>query len=156
MKLVRKVLPEVSLDPASEEAANICVKANQFYDASMNGLVLPWKGAGVYVNPPFGKTALGRSMQGSFVRKAYKEYNIGNAGEVLLLIKGALGYRWFSELLKTKSICLLYERIEFVDGDTLLPCKQNPHGSAVLYIGKNTKRFAQVFSKFGKCLNTGI
>lgn len=146
---VRKVLRDISLDPASEESANRTVQATTFYTAQDNGLVLPWHGEGVYLNPPFGKNALGLSIQGLFVRKAYKEYRLGNAKELVLLVKGALGYKWFSSLLRSKPICLLYERLQFTDGSTMEACKANP----LAYIGPNPLKFQRVFSKFGKCLN---
>ena len=54
IEAARQVLGVIDLDPASSKLANDrLVHAKTFYDLSVNGFVLPWKGR-VFLNPPGG------------------------------------------------------------------------------------------------------
>lgn len=58
-----------------------------------------WQG-NVFVNPPYGLATSGVGMQELFLQRAVKEYGLGNITQCILLLKCALGYRWFDAVMK--------------------------------------------------------
>lgn len=131
----------IDLDPCSDSSAQQRVQARNFYTVAEDGLSQPWEGR-VFVNPPFGVEG-GRSLSGAFFQKAEREFKEGRVVEVLMLVKAAVGYAWFSPVLQWPH-AWLRERIAF------LPCGQeacveNPHGSVAIYLGPNSKLFCEVF-----------
>ena len=99
------------------------------------------------MNPPFGVEG-GQSQQGAFFQKAVAEYTAGNATEVLLLLKAAVGYVWFAPVLQWPH-AWLHARVAFLAGNEpeAQADVQNPHGSIAVYLGPNVKRFCKVFAK---------
>jgi hypothetical protein len=54
MVLVREVLGDIDLDPASTAEANQVVRAKVFYDQASNGLARDWRAKTLFLNPPYG------------------------------------------------------------------------------------------------------
>ena len=127
----------VDLDPCSDSQAQQRVQAKRYYCAAEDGLSQPWKGR-IFVNPPFGVQG-GHSLSGAFFQKAVQEYEQGNAAEVLLVLKAAIGYAWFPPVLQWPHVWL-HRRIAFLleGGDA---CMQNPHGSIAVYLGREPAHF---------------
>lgn len=147
IELVREVLGEISLDPASSLAANQRIKARWIYTIADDGLSLPWYGK-VFLNPPYSKTN-GRSNQEIWAEKLIYEYTFGRVIEAILLTKASLGYLWFKKLFQEWPCCLVYDLISFErpDGSKPTPAKL---GSAFFYLGPNYELFENVFSEIGK------
>ena len=104
----------------------------------------------MYVNPPFGVLS-GKSLQGQFLQKAVE----GRAEEVLLLLKAAVGYLWFNTAMKYPH-AFLADRVAFETGDHNVRSSSlanevspNPHGSIVVYLGRNIEKFCSSFADVG-------
>lgn len=143
IEAVREVLGEIDLDPASCGEANQTVRANKFYSQENDGLLYPWMGK-VFLNPPYGTDGP------PFVKKLNKEYENGNVTEAILLVNSrATDAEWFQPLYDGL-ICFTDHRIDF---DSLEEkSTSSTHGSCFVYFGPNKKKFAEIFSQFGKVL----
>ena len=92
---------------------------------------------------PFGIRG-GQSVQGLFFHRTVVEYHAGNIGVAICLLKASIGYKWFLQ----HPHCLLSQRLAFhfmgqQDNQT------NPHGSLVVYLGKEVAKFCSVFRAVG-------
>ncbi len=149
VEAAREVMGGIDLDPASCPEAQVSIRASQFYIAQDDGLTRPWFGR-VWLNPPYSTNASG-SNQSAWSKKLVGEYLAGNVKEAILLVKSALGYKWFEELFARWPVCFARERIAFIkpDGTTDGPAK---HGTAFFYFGPNLGKFKTVFSQFGRVI----
>ncbi len=147
--LAREVLGDIDLDPASCAAADLTVRAKDYYDQERNGLAQPWGGR-IWLNPPYGKTR-GRSNQDVWAEKLIAEYTEGTTTAAVMLVKAAFGYAWFMRLWHTYPICILDERLYFTpeDGEEDGQAKA---ATAILYFGPNVARFKQVFRPLGRVI----
>lgn len=144
----RRVMGEIYLDPATNEAAQeLIVKAKKFYTVNENGLRFPWYGR-VWLNPPYGQWA-GKSSQKTWSDKLVYEYRKGNVIEACLLVKAALGYKWFESLWDRFTGCFFRERVSFIRGDGSDE-GASKHGTVVFYLGPNIQRFTVEFVKYGR------
>jgi ParB family chromosome partitioning protein len=87
--LVRDVLDEIDLDPASCAEANRIVRATRCYDVRDNGLTKRWHGR-VFLNPPYG-----RNIVDKFVAKLIAEYEAGITTAAILLVPAHTQTEWF-------------------------------------------------------------
>ena len=148
----------IDLDPCSCLEAQERVQARKNFTLVEDGLSQQWQGR-VFVNPPFGKEG-GQSLSGAFFEKAAAEYISGNASEVLLLLKAAIGYAWFSPALawprawlhaRVAFVLHVAKPTNFVAGESMSSLESgdvgtcNPHGRIVVYMGPHNQRFSDVF-----------
>lgn len=142
---VRKVLGKIDLDPAGCHVAQEHVRADIYYDR--NGLEREWFGK-CFVNPPYSKTG-GKSNQALWSQKLESEFECGNVSEAILLVRSALGYKWFEALWDKWPVCFVRNRIHFLDsnGNSHGAAKQ---GAAFFYFGRGVTRFTSVFTRFGR------
>lgn len=145
----RAVLGGFDLDPASCAEAQVNVRAARFYTAEDDGLSKAWEGR-VWLNPPYG-IANGQSNQATWSGRLVAEYMAGRVTESILLVKAALGYRWFEQLFRDWPVCFVRERIAFIqeDGDDDGQSKQ---GTALFYFGPDESKFARVFRTIGRVI----
>ncbi len=149
LQAAREVLGSIDLDPASCKAAQANVCATKFYTKEDDGLSLPWAGR-VWLNPPYSKTN-GRSNQEMWSTRLSTEYANGNVTEAILLVKSALGYKWFEALWRDHWVCLAQTRLSFIlesgndDG-------QSKQGTAFVYFGQDWELFCPVFACFGRII----
>ena len=151
----------IDLDPCSTVDANERIRATAFYDRDSDGLATanPWSG-NVFVNPPFGVRA-GASLQGLFFKRCMYEYAAGTVTQAVVLLKSAVGYEWFRAVYDYPH-CFLSARLSFVRPVAVAAAAlehsgglhwgsrlQNPHGSVVVYLGPNLRRFAGIFGRMG-------
>ena len=140
LDLVREVLGEIDLDPASSEVANRAVKAKRFFTAAADGLMHPWTGR-VFCNPPYG------GAQAAFAARLLEEHGEDHVREaVLLLNANAVETEWFRPLWG-HTLCFVYGRINFLSPSTTKT--SSTHGSVFVYLGASWRRFAEVFSRVG-------
>jgi len=142
----RLVLDTIDLDPASSPVANETVKAGSIFTQDDNGLNKEWFGS-VWLNPPYSKTK-GKSNQELWANKLVNEYQSGNVKSGILLVKAALGYKWFEALFERWPVCLASERLSFIKTDGSSD-GQSKHGTAFFYFGDNLEKFVKVFSRWG-------
>lgn len=149
LEMARSVLGEFDLDPASNEDAQKNVQAKIYYTKEQDGLSQTWIGR-IWLNPPYGKTN-GESNQELWSQHLVEEYRTGNVTEAILLVKAALGYRWFEELFRNWPVCFLRDRLSFIldDGNDKGQSKQ---GTAIFYLGKDFMKFAEAFRHMGRII----
>lgn len=156
LALVRQVFEGgvIDLDPCSDVLAQQCVGAGRIFTEREDGLRQPWSGK-VFVNPPFGQVS-GKSQQGLFLAKGISEYQAGRVTAAILLMKAAVGYTWFQQVMQYPH-AFLQQLVAFHtmraglvsdsrQEQSVEPCVANPHGSIVVYLGQNTRRFCEAFS----------
>lgn len=138
----RVVLGDIDLDPASSETANAVVGATSFYTEADNGLEQMWKGT-VWMNPPYESGLIDK-----FARKLADDYRDGSVTAAVVLVNNATETGWFHVLAQRASaMCFPKGRIKFWNPDkaTAAPLQ----GQAVIYLGRNIKRFRSEFETFG-------
>lgn len=145
VEAAREVMGAIDLDPASCEYANRTVKAARYYDIQSNGLEKPWQGR-VWLNPPYGRTATGKSHQEIWSSRLIDQYASGITTEAILLVNASTGNAWFQRLYDYL-ICLTHHRIRFYSTGVL--AGQPTHSNAFVYFGQQQDRFIDIFSHFG-------
>ena len=146
----RVVMGKIDLDPASCEEAQKNIGAKKYYTEDDNGLSKTWSGA-IWLNPPYSKTE-GESNQAIWSHRLVSEYESGNVIQAILLVKAALGYKWFEELWDiAPAVCFARNRLSFIleDGTDEGQSKQ---GTAFFYFGNNIEKFIEVFTRFGRVI----
>ena len=143
--LVRKVLGDIELDPASCAEANETVGATTYYAISegRDGLREPWVGR-VYLNPPYG-----RKVIQDWIEKAINEFERGCARQIIVCINNATDTQWFSELWNY-SLCFVKGRIKFYGPHN--KTDSPAHGTVFAYLGDENEKFAEVFKAIGPVL----
>lgn len=139
----RQLMGSIDLDPASNEYANQVVQATQFYTLQDSGLEHDWPG-NVWLNPPYGFTN-SKSNQEIWTQRLIEQYPHITT-EAVLLVNANTEAKWFQPLYDYL-ICLTNHRIRFYNtsGDASQPTQ----GNALVYFGKQRKRFIELFSQFG-------
>lgn len=142
--MVRKVLGEIDLDPATcDYAQNHFIQAKAYFTQVDDGLNKSWFGR-VFLNPPFEDAR-------HWIKKLEHEYQLGNVSEAIALVKSALGYNWWEDLFRTWPVCLCRKRPAFIrqDGTT---GGQIKHGVSFFYLGTDVDKFDYVFSSIGRII----
>jgi len=111
VELVRRVLGEIDLDPATSDHAQRIVKARRYYTAADDGLSKPWKGR-VFLNPPYEQPACGH-----FIRRFIDEQKSGRLTKGILLLNASTDTTWFHSLAARYQICFTNRRIGFLQPD---------------------------------------
>lgn len=145
----RAVMGGIDLDPASCEMAQAWIRAGRYYTIADDGLAQPWAGR-VWLNPPYSYTD-GRSNQDMWSERLITEYLQGDVTEGLLLVKAALGYKWFERLWDTWPVCFMRDRLSFVMADGS-DDGQSKQATAIFYIGNNVSKFVDVFRTLGRVI----
>jgi hypothetical protein len=148
IEAARKAMGGIDLDPASCEAANLVVKAKQYYSAEDDGLVQPWLGR-VWLNPPYAS-----GVVDAFAKKLIEELpHIQNA---CVLVNNATDTAWCQSLLRMASaICLIAGRVKFTDS------QGNPggaplQGQLLIYFGPSEVAFLSAVEDLGTCFKATI
>ena len=146
VQAAKDVMGSIDVDPASCELANATVQAATFYDERANGLTKTWSG-NVWMNPPYAQPLISQ-----FCSALVEKFQAGEVKQACVLVNNGTETGWFQSLLEHASAaCLVKTRIKFIDKDGY-PSGAPLQGQAILYLGKNTGEFSDVFSSFGKVL----
>ncbi|MGI2909271.1 DNA N-6-adenine-methyltransferase [Tolypothrix sp. VBCCA 56010] len=147
IELVRQVLGEIDLDPASNALAQTWIRARTFYTKADDGLIQPWGGA-VYLNPPYESSEV-RLLGRKFLEKAIAEYQVGTITAAVILLNRT-GAQWYKQLQEqVTAVCEVYKRIAFISENGAV--QQSPrYYNDFLYLGTEPERFRDVFGKIGK------
>jgi hypothetical protein len=132
----------IDLDPCHDPDPACLIKATKVYDIRKgeDGLVLPWAGKVVYLNPPYSSVL-------PWVIRAAQHAQAG--GEVLALINASTDTAaWQSYVLVHGEVCLLSKRVAFGKPGSM-KTTPNPMASAVVHFGKNVEAFRRVWSRYG-------
>lgn len=141
VEAAREVLGAIDLDPATCKFAQSRIKAGRFFTKEDNGLDKPWAGR-VWLNPPYSQPAANQ-----FAEKLIEEWRAGRVTSAVVVQNASTDTGWFHSLAKEGAICLTRGRISFDREDGR--GSQNRYGQVFFYLGKNQKRFEEVFARFG-------
>lgn len=156
MEMVKTVLGEIDLDPASESEANKVIGAKQIITKDQDGLSTAWNNGSLFLNPPGGKLG-NKSMAFLFWRKLmmHRRNNpdfshaifMGFSVEQLAICQN------FTGSMLDFPICVPKKRIQFVDPTS--PLKKAPsHANVIVYVPGNTDKtelFIYTFRSLGVC-----
>lgn len=143
LDLVREVLGDIDLDPAS------CMRAQQQVQAGAwcgldhpdpdwrDGLAREWPGR-IWLNPPYG------TVIETWAHRLIHQYDLDITSEAITLLPARTDTEWFQPLF-AHPICFVQGRLRFSGAST-----GAPFPSALVYFGSNTRRFSGVFSQIGK------
>jgi len=144
----RHVMAGIDLDPASCEAAQVIVKAAQYFTRADDGLAHDWHGT-VWLNPPYSDY---RGQANAWVRKALSEFLAGRVRQAILLVNASTCYqRAMQDALMTGSACFSDRRIQFLD-ESGTKMRQPPQSNVFIYLGNRHSEFSDCFSQFGAVL----
>lgn len=113
------VFGEFALDPCSGDGA--CVRADRYYREEDDGLAQTWTCDGpVFVNPPY-------SIAAAFMRKALAEWQSGQCGPIILLLRVKTDGPLFQDhVAPNADVFFLRDRLRFLE-----PSDQNAGSSPV-------------------------
>ena len=145
----------IGLDPCSNEFSIVGADV-EYRLPAQDGLKESWDAPTIFVNPPYGLdhergTAIRHWLQRCHL--AHEQYD----SEVLALVPVATNTgHWKKHVFGVATaVCFLYDtRLRFlVDGAD--GGKGAPMSCAMIYWGRNYRRFFEVFRQFGAVLNLG-
>ena len=148
--LITEFFGKINLDPCSNEFSMVNAEVN--YSLPIDGLKESWNYKNIFVNPPYGRSPETRTSMYDWIFKGI-EANKNYDSEILYLIPTATNTRHFKELIfkEANGICFLTDtRLKFwCEG--IEDKKGAPMACVMVYIGKNYKKFEEIFSDSGKC-----
>jgi len=133
----------IDLDPASNRGEIPNVPTARYYTIQDNGLVQPWEGGCISLNPPFGPGV------DRWFSKLYQERAAGWTTEAIVLWKSATETAAWKTLAAIS--CRVYfpsARIRFVRPS----CDYRPgptFSPALFYVGERPERFEKTFTGIG-------
>lgn len=139
IEAARRVMGRIDLDPASSAIANGVVMADKFYSADDDGLSHEWAGR-VWMNPPYSSDLIWQ-----FAAKLRKHYQAGDVVEAIALVNNATETAWFYDMAQAASaIAFTHSRVKYLN-EALEPKGAPLQGQALIYFGKNVKKFREAF-----------
>ena len=132
---VVKFFGTIDLDPCCNDVDNPNVPALNYYNEQTNGLAHDWHGK-VFMNHPY-------SNSKEWVPYAALQYELGNAEELVLLVKLDVSTKWWQAVSKYPWIAV-NTRLRFGAAKSA-----SPFQSAIVYLGSDLERFNKVFGKYG-------
>lgn len=141
----RQVMGSIDVDPASNDMANVVVRAAMYYTKETNGYDKPWHG-NVWLNPPYGYDGK-RPNQSRWTQRLIEQFQAGTTQQAILLVNSKTGDRWFQPLYDYP-ICFPAHRIKFWTPNGVQV--GTPMSSAIVYLGPNIEKFYNVFHRFGR------
>ena len=128
----------VELDPCSnsDERDEQNVPALNVYTEKTNGLAHDWVCESMFMNHPY-------SNSKEWVPYAALQYETGNVKEGILLIKLDVSTKWWQSVAKYPWVAV-NTRMRFGQAKSAAPFQ-----SAIVYLGKDVKRFVDTFGKYG-------
>lgn len=127
---------ELDLDPCSNSETHPNVPAKKVYTEETNGLAHKWIAESVFMNHPYSESKL-------WIPYAVRQYEMGNAKELVLLIKLDISTKWWKSVSIYPWVAI-NKRLKFGDGKSAAPFQ-----SALVYLGQDLERFKTVFEKYG-------
>ncbi len=140
--MVREVMGEIDLDPASCDFAQETIQAKTFYTEEEDGLAHSWRGR-VWLNPPYSKGLIDQ-----FVEKVCDEYAVGEMDQAIVITHNFTDTAWFHRLASSASaFCFTRGRVKFYTKEGVGNSPTSGH--CFFYFGSDVNRFAEVFGSIG-------
>jgi hypothetical protein len=118
-------------------------KAEKYYTIERSGLEKPWSGC-IWMNPPYSNPEIQL-----FTDKVLSEFKSKNISAAIVLTNNSGDTAWHHSLGEACSaMCITRGRIKFES-----PTRESNSpamGQSFFYLGRNTDRFARVFSSVGR------
>ena len=143
MELVREVLGDINVDPATCAIAQKAVLADTWFTEESDGLAHPWEGT-VWCNPPYSMVLLRQ-----FTNKFLEESLNGNMTEGIMLTNSGTDTLW-NQTLSGFMQAYTIGRISFLMPNGMEKGKGG-RGQVFSYFGENKEHFAKVFTANGFC-----
>lgn len=155
IEMARAVMGGIDLDPASSALPQQWIQATTFYTREQDGLSLPWEGDRIWLNPPYGKDG-NESNADIWGTRLIEVYRAGDSRKQAILLVGAKpGYNWFEAIWDQFPACFVRDRIPFIRPDgSCDPDDRAKVASVFFYLGLNLARFAEVFGRIGRVVNS--
>jgi phage N-6-adenine-methyltransferase len=142
LELVRRVLGDIDLDPASSEVAQKKVLATRFYTVDDDGLKRDWCGR-IWLNPPYAQPHIA-----NFMVKMVEQVSSGNVTQAIMLTHNYTDTDWFHAGVEVcAALCFTRGRIKFYDSEGTVAAPTQ--GQAFFYFGNQVAEFRNVFSDIG-------
>lgn len=152
LDLVRMVVGEIDLDPASSLEANELVRANRIITEAGDGLTADWgTPKSVYLNPPGGKIGKKSKTRLFWERLCSERDNFGHAIFMAFSVEALQTTQGSPQPMMRFPICVPAKRIAFVGPDMVVG-RAPSHSNCIIYVpGKidATQNFKEVFSSLG-------
>jgi len=145
----RKVMGSIDLDPASNDDAQLVIKARQWNTAAYGDETFNYKWEGnVWLNPPYGV-----GLAKPFTKKLCDSYLGGSVNQAVVLTNNTTDTYWFSDTLGeyAAAYCFPRLRIQFTP-PTGTKQSSNSKGQVFSYFGKNIAAFIAEFQQYGLCV----
>ena len=142
LALVRQVLDQIDLDPASNDIAQRRICAARYFTKDDDGLSKPWHGR-VFMNPPFAYPSIEL-----FIDKLLGELNDGRVTDAVVLTNNFSDTGWFHKATRAAAAtCITKGRVRFEspEGDSAQPTQ----GQTFFYFGDQIDRFREAFAGHG-------
>ena len=142
LALVRHVLGDIDLDPASNDIAQQQVCAVNYFTSEDDGLTRPWHGR-IFMNPPFSYPEIER-----FIDKLLEELTAGRVTEAIALTNNFSDTAWFHKAaLAAAALCFTKGRVPFEtpEGERGQPTQ----GQTFFYFGPRLDCFRAAFADQG-------
>lgn len=146
---ILKFWPQIDLDPCANEYS--LVPALNKIELPKDGLKESWDYPRIFVNPPYGRDSERKTSIYNWINKGF-DANIEYRSELLYLIPVATNTSHFKEIIFPYffDICFLADtRLKFYKNG-VEDKKGAPMACCMCYIGENSRKFEEVFSKYGK------
>lgn len=140
IEAAREVMGSIDTDPASNDFANLTIRASTYYTIETNGLERDWFG-NVWLNPPYG------GLAAAFVERLVQQYEEANITQAILLVNSNSNEAGWFQPLFDHTLCFTLGRINFESPEPVN--NQATHGSCFVYLGARANLFARVFARFG-------
>lgn len=146
IEAARRTMGKIDIDPASCDAANVMVRAGEFFTAEHNGLLHEWLG-NVWMNPPYSQPFVGQ-----FIDKLISQVECQNTTQACVLVNNFTDTQAGQTLISlADAVCFVAKRIKFIDKDgneSGAPLQ----GQMICYFGDNVSVFSDEFSVCGTVL----
>jgi hypothetical protein len=141
IELIRNVMEDIDLDPASCKAANEIVRATEFFSREDDGLSHNWHGR-VFMNPPYAQPYIQK-----FIEKLIGHVVAGEVFQAVVLVNNATETKWGQLLLlHASAVCFPAGRVKFWHPKKISAPLQ---GQMIAYIGTNVDAFTKSFNNTG-------
>lgn len=147
----RQVMGSVDTDPASNDFAQLTVKAGTYYTLQNSGLDKEWMG-NVWLNPPYGY-----GLAKPFTDRLAVMYRHGAVKQAIVLTNAVHDTIWWRESVGVlcSAICLP-KRIAFVNPETGVQEKGDDRNQIISYIGDDPDKFCAEFADMGLCFKAPL
>lgn len=143
----------IVLDPASCEAANALILADDFFTLEQDALHKKnkWVATTVWMNPPYSRDKIG-----PFCCKLLASLAVGDIDQAITLTNNGTSESWGQMLLEEASaVCFPSGRIKFYEpdgkGGVVRLVGSPPQGQMLCYFGSRIDEFIKEFKQFGYC-----